>query len=100
MCHPEVPAGAAIPDVRVGDAAVPVEDGTMPGLLALPERLGAPGILIVYDVFGRRPFYDNLARRLAQAGFVAVTPEYFFRQRYLPGPTREARKGLPQRLGF
>ena len=100
MCHPEVPAGAAIPDVRVGDAAVPVEDGTMPGLLALPERLGAPGILIVNDVFGRSPFYDNLARRLAQAGFVAVTPEYFFREGSLPEPTREAAMARAKRLDF
>src|SRR2546427_6238068 len=100
MCHPEVPAGAAIPDVRVGDAAVPVEDGTMPGLLALPERLPAPGILIVNDVFGRSPFYDNLARRLAQAGFVAVTPEYFFREGFLAEPTREAAMARAKRLDF
>ena len=90
MCHPEVPAGARIPDVRVEDAAIPVEDGTMPGLMALPEHTPSPGILIINDVFGRSPFYDQLARRLALAGFVAVTTEYFFREGSLPEPTREA----------
>ena len=90
MCHPEVPVGAPIPDVRVKDATIPVEGGAMPGLLALPERRPAPGILIINDVFGRSPFYDQLARRLAQAGFVAATPEYFFREGSLPEPTREA----------
>ena len=56
MCHPEVPAGAEVPDVRVEDAAILVEDGNMPGLMATPERLPAPGILIINDVFGRSPF--------------------------------------------
>lgn len=100
MCHPEVPAGTPIPDVRVEDATIPVEDGVMPTLLALPERTPAPGILIINDVFGRSPFYDNLARRLAQAGFVAATPEYFFREGSLPEPTREAAIARAKRLDF
>src|SRR5207245_9633755 len=100
VCHPEVPVGAPIPDVRVKDATIPVEGGAMPGVLALPERVGAPGILIVNDVFGRSPFYDNLARRLAQAGFVAMTPEYFFREGSLPEPTREAAVARAKRLDF
>src|SRR2546430_13793563 len=100
MCHPEVPAGAPIPDVRVKDPMIPVEDGAMPGLLALPDRTPAPGILIINDVFGRSPFYDQLARRLALAGFVAVTPEYFFREGSLPEPTREAAMARAKRLDF
>ena len=100
MCHPEVPDGTPIPDVRVDDAAIPLEDGVMPGLIALPDRTPAPGILIINDVFGRSPFYDQLARRLAQAGFVAVTPEYFFRQGSLPEPTREAATARAKQLDF
>lgn len=100
MCHPEVPAGAPIPDVRVEDAAIPLEDASMPGLVALPERLPAPGILVINDVFGRGPFYDQLARRLAQAGFVAFTPEYFFREGSLPEPTREAAMARAKQLDF
>ena len=100
MCHPEVPAGARIPDVRVEDAAIPVGEGTMPGLMALPERAPAPGILIINDVFGRSPFYDQLARRLAQGGFVAVTAEYFFREGSLPEPTREAAMARAKQLDF
>jgi carboxymethylenebutenolidase len=100
VCHPEVPAGAPIPDVPVEDPAIPVDGGAMPALLALPERIPAPGILIINDVFGRSPFYDHLARRLAQAGFVAVTPEYFFREGALPEPTREAAMARAKQLDF
>jgi carboxymethylenebutenolidase len=95
-----VPAGAQIPDVRVENAEIPLEDGAMPALLALPGRVLAPGILIINDVFGRSPFYDQLARRVAQAGFVATTPEYFFREGSLPEPTREAAMARAKRLDF
>ena len=100
MCHPEVPAGAPIPEVRVENATIPVENGTMPGLVAFPEHVPAPGILVINDVFGRSPFYDQLVRRLAQAGFVAATPEYFFREGSLPEPTREAAMARAKRLDF
>jgi carboxymethylenebutenolidase len=101
MCHPEVPAGAPLPDVRVEDVTIPVEGKLlMPGLLALPDRVPAPGVLIINDVFGRSPFYDQLARRLAQAGFVAITPEYFFREGSLPEPTREAAQARAKQLDF
>lgn len=101
MCHPEVPASAPSPDVRIQEVTIPVEGGAaMPGLLAVPEGTPAPGILIVNDVFGRSPFYDNLARRLAQAGFSAMTPEYFFREGALPEATREAAVARAKRLDF
>jgi carboxymethylenebutenolidase len=100
VCHPEVPPGAPVPDVRVEDAAIPIEDGILPGLVAVPDQRPAPGILIINDVFGRSPFYDNLARRLAQARFLAVTPEYFFREGSLPEPTREAAMARAKQLDF
>jgi carboxymethylenebutenolidase len=101
MCHPEVPAGTPLPDVRVEDVTIPVEAAEqMPALAAIPKRTPAPGVLIINDVFGRSPFYDHLARRLAQAGFVASTPEYFFREGALPEPTREAAVARSKRLDF
>ena len=43
MCHPEVPPGTPLPDVRVEDALIPVKAGErMPALVALPERTPAP----------------------------------------------------------
>jgi carboxymethylenebutenolidase len=91
MCHPEVPAGEPIPNVTTLEAAVPLGAGEeMPGLLALPERMPAPAVLIVNDIFGRSSFYENLVRRLALAGFVGYTPEFFFRVGPLPERTREA----------
>ncbi len=102
MCHPEVPTGEPIPNVTTMEAPVPLATGEqMPGLLALPQRTPAPAVLIVNDIFGRSPFYENLAQRLAQAGFVGYTPEFFFRLEPLPERTLEAararRTGLEER---
>jgi carboxymethylenebutenolidase len=91
MCHPEVPAGTPLPDVPAEEVSIDVGAGDrMPGLLALPERTPAPAVLVVNDVFGRVAFYEHLAHRLAQAGFVALDPEFFFREGPLPEQTREA----------
>lgn len=100
MCHPEVPEGTTPPDVRTEDATIDVSEGAMPTFVAFPERTPAPAVLVVNDVFGRSPFYDLIARRLAQAGFIAATPEFFFREGALPEPTRDAAMARAKRLDF
>lgn len=100
MCHPEVPEGTAPPDVRTEERTIAVGDGVMPAFVALPQRMPAPAVLLVNDVFGRSPFYEHIARRLAQAGFVAATPEFFFREGQLPEPTRDAAMARARRLDF
>jgi len=100
MCHPEVPPGTTPPDVPAEEAEIPVSGGAMPTLVALPERMPAPAVLVINDVFGRGSFYEHLARRLAQAGFVAATPEFFFREGPLPEPSREAAMARAKRLDF
>src|SRR2546422_995483 len=90
MCHPEVPEGTTPPNVRTAELTIAVGGGAMPTLVAFPERARAPAVLVINDVFGRSPFYEHTARRLAQAGFVAATPEFFFREGPLPEPTPDA----------
>ena len=100
MCHPEVPEGTMPPNVRTEELTIAVDGGSMPTLVAFPERARAPAVLVINDVFGRSPFYEHTARRLAQAGFVAATPEFFFREGPLPEPTREAAMARAKRLDF
>ena len=94
MCHPEIPAGQPVPDIRTREVTV----ASMASLLAEPEGEPRGAVLVINDVFGRSPFYENLARRLATAGFVALDPEYFFRQGPLAQPTREAAMARRGRL--
>ena len=81
MCHPEVPVGQPTPEVVREEAQVPLPGGeAMAALLTRPASGSGPGVLIVHDIFGRSPFYEHLAARLATAGYMALLPDFFFRQ--------------------
>jgi len=87
-----------MPDVRTREERIPLSSGeSMPALLAEPEGRPRGAALVINDVFGRSPFYENLTRRLAVAGFVAADPEYFFREGPLAEQTREAAMERRQR---
>ncbi|MBO0684085.1 MAG: dienelactone hydrolase family protein [Candidatus Dormibacteraeota bacterium] len=91
MCHPEVPAGQPVPEVDRQEVEVPLsEGGAVPALLARPESGTGPGVMVVADVFGRTPFYEALAARLATAGFEALLPDFFHRVGPPAAPSREA----------
>ena len=86
--------------MRTRELTIAVDGGANPTLVAFPERARAPAVLVINDVFGRGPFYEHTARRLAQAGFVAATPEFFFREGPLPEPRRDAAMARAKRLDF
>jgi carboxymethylenebutenolidase len=91
MCHPEVRPGHEIPEVGREEVSIPVSDNDqMPGLLVSPEHDSHSGVLVIADVYGRSPFYEDLAARLATAGFTALLPDYFFREGPLPNRSTEA----------
>ncbi|MEJ7763198.1 MAG: dienelactone hydrolase family protein [Thermomicrobiales bacterium] len=103
MCHAGNPApageGLAIEEtmveVRVGDLAIPA-------FLATPGGEGRhPAVLVLHDIHGVNPFYEDLTRRLAAEGFVAMLPDLFVRQGPLaektPDATRARRALLDQR---
>jgi dienelactone hydrolase len=91
MCHPEVPPGHVMPEVAREEVSVPASDGEpMPALLVSPERASHSAVLVIADVYGRSPFYEDLAARLGTAGFTALLPEYFFREGPLEDRSTEA----------
>src|SRR2546428_4946960 len=97
MCHPEVPLGTIPPPVRTEDVDIKLQTmERMPALLAMPDRTPAPAVLIGNTVRGRSPFYESPARRRAQAGYIALDPEYFFREG--PAADREAAQSRRERL--
>jgi dienelactone hydrolase len=64
----------------------------MPAFLAKAEGSAARGsVVVVGDIHGARtPFYEHLARLLAEHGFDAIVPEFFFRNGPLTESTQEA----------
>lgn len=94
MCHDDcsfpISGGAHLQEQ---DLTLPVGEESLPVFLILPDRLPAPAVMIIHDIFGPNAFYHDLARRLADAGFIAALPDFFFRQGPIPeGDMQAARE--------
>lgn len=54
--------------------------GGLPGYVARPSAKGRrPAVIVVNEVFGLHEYIRDTCRRLAKAGYVAIAPEFFFR---------------------
>jgi carboxymethylenebutenolidase len=84
MCHP-TDARPPLPPIRGGavdarDLELIAADGTrLAAHLAAAERPGGPGIVVIPDVRGLHPFYEDLANRLAEAGVHAIALDLYAR---------------------
>ncbi len=55
------------------------KNGTFDGYLAIPEGGGpAPGVIVIQEVFGVNSHIQDVTRRVAEAGFVALAPDMFW----------------------
>ena len=67
------------PRVKSGYVKYPSPDGSgeMRGLLARPAEAAGqlPGIVVVHENRGLNPYIEDVARRVAVAGFVAFAPD-------------------------
>jgi carboxymethylenebutenolidase len=59
---------------------IPTADGTADAYVHRPSAGGtAPGVLMLTDVGGLRPASLELSKRVAEVGFVVLTPNVFYR---------------------
>ncbi|WP_059013403.1 dienelactone hydrolase family protein [Streptomyces specialis] len=84
MCHSTDSRPPAAPDPGTVAGAGPVEltsrDGTaFTGFHARPGEPNGRAVLILPDARGLHPYYEELARRFAEAGFAAVALDYYGR---------------------
>jgi carboxymethylenebutenolidase len=67
--------------LTAGDVTIKVADGTIPGYYAMPATGGPfPVILVAPEVFGTNPYMKDIVRRLAKAGYYAITPDVYARK--------------------
>jgi carboxymethylenebutenolidase len=84
MCHStdSRPPGVANPGgiAESGPIELTSADGTVsPAFLALPAQPNGRSVVLLPDVRGVHPYYQDLARRFAEAGFAAVALDYYGR---------------------
>ena len=67
--------------IMAGEVKIPVIDGTIPAYRAMPV-LGKnfPVVLVIQEIFGVHAYIQDVCRRLAKLGYLAIAPEMFYRQ--------------------
>lgn len=66
--------------LTAGPVQIPVKDGEIPAYRAMPAgRTGLATILVVHEIWGVHEYIQDVCRRLAKLGYLAVAPELFAR---------------------
>ncbi len=64
-----------------GAVRIPVKDGEIPAYRAMPVRGGNfPIMVVIQEIFGVHEHIQDICRRFAKLGYVAIAPELFVRQ--------------------
>ena len=67
--------------IIAGEVKIPVSDGTIPAYRAMPAKgKDFPVIIVVQEIFGVHAYIQDVCRRLAKLGYLAIAPEMFYRQ--------------------
>lgn len=72
--------GADDSRITVDTVEMPGASGTLSGYLASPAgSASAPGVVVIHENKGLVPYIEDVARRLAVAGYIAVAPDLLSR---------------------
>jgi carboxymethylenebutenolidase len=64
-----------------GAVKIPVKDGEIPAYRAAPARGdNFPIVLVIQEIFGVHEHIQDITRRFARLGYLAIAPELFIRQ--------------------
>jgi carboxymethylenebutenolidase len=66
------------------DVSISTKDGVCDAYFVAPTSGPAPGVLIWPDVFGLRPAFRQMGRRLAESGYSVLVVNPFYRQMKAP----------------
>lgn len=90
MMLPQVANAAAVTDSEV---SITTPDGTADCYFVHPATGTAPGVLVWPDIFGLRPAFRQLGKRLAESGYSVLVVNPFYRVR--KAPTADAGAATP-----
>jgi len=67
--------------LTAGKIDIPTADGKMPAYRAAPQgKKNLPTVIVVSEIFGVHEYIQDVCRRLAHLGYLAIAPELFARQ--------------------
>ncbi len=66
------------------EVTIATPDGTCDAYFVAPTSGAAPGVLVWPDVFGLRPAFRQMGKRLAESGYAVLTINPFYRVKHAP----------------
>ena len=67
--------------LEVGAAQIPVQGGNLPAYFAAPKKAGRrAAVIVIPEVFGMHEYQKDICRRLARAGYYAISLDPYFRK--------------------
>jgi len=94
--------------VQESEVDIKTPDGTADAYFVHPAEGAAPGVLVWPDIFGLRPAFRQMGKRLAESGYSVLVVNPFYRVKHAPtapehadfndAPTRTALLGLMNAL--
>ena len=81
LALPKVANAVAVTDM---DVTIKTPDGTCDAYFVRPATGTAPGVLVWPDIFGLRPAFRDMGKRLAESGYSVVVVNPFYRTQKAP----------------
>ena len=65
-----------------GEVMIPVTDGQIPAYRAMPDKKDKkfPVVIVVHEIFGVHEWIQDVCRRFAKVGYLAIAPALYARQ--------------------
>src|SRR5205823_10706314 len=95
MMLPQVKNAVAVSE---SDVTVMTPDGTADCYFVHPATGTAPGVLVWPDIFGLRPAFRTMAKRLAESGYSVLVVNPFYRVKKAPTAAKGSATPIPELL--
>jgi carboxymethylenebutenolidase len=93
MMLPEVADAVAVTE---SDVTITTPDGTCDAYFVRPASGAAAGVLIWPDIFGLRPAFRQMGKRLAESGYSVVVVNPFYRTQKAPTAAKGSATPIPE----
>src|SRR5437870_2147190 len=81
--------------VTESDVMIKTPDGTADAYFVHPATGTAPGVLVWPDIFGLRPAFRQMGKRLAESGYSVLVVNPFYRTQKAPTAAQGAATPIP-----
>lgn len=91
-----LPSVANAVAVAEREVSITTPDGSCDAYFVAPTAGSAPGVLVWPDVFGLRPAFRQMGRRLAESGYSVLVVNPFYRQKKAPTAAQGGRTPIAE----